>query len=535
VVCGATEHPASGTNHENVSDAEIIAAMDALEKQQDAVVAKKTEILGSEKAISEADGDMKQANEKLETLQAKLVADYQPFVSEFNTTYETVQLPVEFDAEIGASVIAELTDTLTNQETDRDKLNELIQANAEQSQKNGEKLADIKQAKAVAETQRNKVQSELSEINEKAPELRTKTEYQSELDALLPHIAEHTKQLNAKNEANNNLAVEQASLTAKQSGQQETVEKLTTEEKETNVAIKQAITDAEFEVTRDQLDSWLAELAQKDIVNELSSAITTHKTKLQQEQARVDELSQKVADQQQPDIAVLEQARTEADVSRGTITKELTLTDVSLQHATKAQTDVANIQQTAGEQAKVAEELGKLANAVDGTNEQRLPLERYVLQSYLQEVLNYANVHYFGNVSNGRYQFEIKQEKASRANQTGLEINIKDNDADELRSADTLSGGESFLAALSIALSIAAVIQNHAGGVEIDALFIDEGFGSLDGETLEKAMELLDQVEKEGRMIGLISHVDSMKARIPQQLKITKKGNAQSEINYLSV
>lgn len=114
----------------------------------------------------------------------------------------------------------------------------------------------------------------------------------------------------------------------------------------------------------------------------------------------------------------------------------------------------------------------------------------------------------------------------------GLEINIYDDQAGMSRSAHTLSGGESFIAALSLALALADVIQTQAGGVAIDALFIDEGFGSLDEEALEMAMEALETIESEGRMIGIISHVRELKERVLQQIRIDTEGSGQSKIRY---
>lgn len=126
----------------------------------------------------------------------------------------------------------------------------------------------------------------------------------------------------------------------------------------------------------------------------------------------------------------------------------------------------------------------------------------------------------------------MNHEAGSYRNQTGLEINIYDDNSGTVRSAHTLSGGESFIAALALALSLAEVIQEQAGGVLIDALFIDEGFGSLDEEALEMAMEALETIENEGRMIGIISHIGELKARIPQQLQIKSNGNGQSTVHY---
>jgi exonuclease SbcC len=175
--------------------------------------------------------------------------------------------------------------------------------------------------------------------------------------------------------------------------------------------------------------------------------------------------------------------------------------------------------------------LQQLTDAVNGNNPQKISLERYVLQTYLEQVLTVANQR-LGLLTNNRYQFELNRSAGSYKNQTGLEINIYDDNSGSVRSAHTLSGGESFIAALALALSLAEVIQEQAGGVMIEALFIDEGFGSLDEEALEMAIEALETIENEGRMIGIISHVGELKARIPQQLQIQTNGNGQSHVRY---
>lgn len=96
----------------------------------------------------------------------------------------------------------------------------------------------------------------------------------------------------------------------------------------------------------------------------------------------------------------------------------------------------------------------------------------------------------------------------------------------------TLSGGESFIAALTLALALGEVIQQESGGVEIEALFIDEGFGSLDEDALETALDTLETVEGKHRMIGIISHVKELQERVPDQLQVTTNGNGQSHIRY---
>jgi exonuclease SbcC len=172
-----------------------------------------------------------------------------------------------------------------------------------------------------------------------------------------------------------------------------------------------------------------------------------------------------------------------------------------------------------------------LTQAVDGNNAKRLRLEPFILRRFLFDVLDYANHHYIGTLSGGRYQFILSDRQGGRSNQNGLDIDIYDQDGGKIRATSTLSGGESFISALSIALSMAEVVQRRAGGAKIDALFIDEGFGSLDERTLSQAMEALSLVEQSGRLVGIISHVTSMKQQIPQQLQVKKLGDGRSQLS----
>ena len=185
-------------------------------------------------------------------------------------------------------------------------------------------------------------------------------------------------------------------------------------------------------------------------------------------------------------------------------------------------------QQNVEELAQLGQ-LQQLAETINGENVKKTSLERYVLQQFLTEILDVANER-LARLTRGRYQFELADKVGSYRSSTGLEIDIYDDNAGQVRRAHTLSGGESFIAALALAISLADVIQQRAGGIEIEALFIDEGFGSLDEESLEMAMEALEMIENEGRMIGIISHVRELRARILQQVFVETNGSGQSRI-----
>ena len=117
-----------------------------------------------------------------------------------------------------------------------------------------------------------------------------------------------------------------------------------------------------------------------------------------------------------------------------------------------------------------------------------------------------------------------------RGSQAGLGLAIRDEHTGRARATHSLSGGETFLASLALALGLAEVVSNQAGGIALDTLFVDEGFGSLDAETLETAMSTLDSLRAGGRTIGLISHVESMKEQIPAKLAIRVTAQGYSEI-----
>ncbi|ANZ63738.1 hypothetical protein AYR62_06280 [Secundilactobacillus paracollinoides] len=178
-------------------------------------------------------------------------------------------------------------------------------------------------------------------------------------------------------------------------------------------------------------------------------------------------------------------------------------------------------------QANDLDALTLLSSTINGNGDAKLSLERYVLQQYLLEILDAANGH-LQALSSGRYYLQLHEEAGTYAKNTGLELDVYDDNVGHTRSVHTLSGGESFIAALSLALALGEVIQNQAGGISIDALFIDEGFGSLDADSLQTAMAALEHIEGDHRMIGIISHVEALKSQIPYQIQVATQGQGKS-------
>lgn len=165
---------------------------------------------------------------------------------------------------------------------------------------------------------------------------------------------------------------------------------------------------------------------------------------------------------------------------------------------------------------------GTALGSVKGTD--RIPLETYVQAVFFDQMLEFANQRLAG-MSGGRYLL-VRHTGESRGNaRGGLDLDVLDNDTGQARSANTLSGGESFIAALSLALGLSDVTQGYAGGIDLECMFIDEGFGSLDEDALDLALDTLAQIGAEDKLVGIISHVEELKRVIPRKIVISKSSS----------
>lgn len=164
--------------------------------------------------------------------------------------------------------------------------------------------------------------------------------------------------------------------------------------------------------------------------------------------------------------------------------------------------------------------VGELANIAKGENSQRISFERYMLAAYFDDIIKAANIR-LKKMNAGRYELDRIKEKLKGRGQQGLELEVFDNYTGKPRHVKTLSGGESFKASLALALGLADVVQAYSGGINIDTMFIDEGFGTLDPESLDNAIQCLVNLQNSNRLVGIISHVPELKERIKTRLEVT--------------
>lgn len=358
----------------------------------------------------------------------------------------------------------------------------------------------------------------------------TKEQLTEEIARLSIEIQTLQEFLQADTAQEEQLKAEEISLREQDKQLSNQVVQLQQEQEEIEGNVQKVLADSPFSVEEQQLREWLEDSGE---IPALTKEIADFEKEAEFLEQRMRALQDKIKGSTPPDVGYFMQQRQEAETLVQNIQEHFFEQKERLTQNQKLSAELTELYKKNAQEVEAQAQLQQLFQTINGDNPYKTSLERYVLQAYLAEILTLANQRLL-RLTRGRYQFELADQVNGNKKNTGLEINIYDDNAGASRRAHTLSGGESFIAALALALSLADVIQNRSGGVAIEALFIDEGFGSLDEESLEMAMEALEMIENEGRMIGIISHVRELKERVTQQLLVQTNGSGQSTIAYRS-
>ncbi|WP_134644841.1 AAA family ATPase [Weissella cibaria] len=518
----------------STSYAEIKVAMAAVDEAETA----EQQAIATEASLTT---DATQTKQQYDALAKQLMSERDGFAREYNqffTAWATVfpnnLLPDTYDTSTVQTVISQVRQHLSDQVTKQEHLTETLATMTED-------IAFVKTNLARTQTQLSGIttqmagnDSEQDDLNSDG-QLTTVSDYEVEQQALSEKIAIHQQAVQIADEKIRSAEQTQAELSQRR--------RVLSQEQETYQAaldgakgrLGVAITDGPVADER-AFKVLLARLQnQPDELIQLERQIAAYDTQRETVATAIAQSQTLTAGQERPNLSQLQAELTQKQTALAEATESLNKAEWLLEALQQQQTTISKLQTDIDAITAKSADLIKLTQVVDGNNLLHLRLEPYVLRSFLYEVLSYANEHYIGTLSGGRYQFVLSSRQAGRANQNGLDIDIYDQDGGKVRSTSTLSGGESFIAALSIALSMAEIVQQRAGGAKIDALFIDEGFGSLDSNTLNQALEALSMVEQSGRLIGVISHVESMKRQIQQQMVVTKLGDGRSRLTYRMV
>ncbi|MEV8170122.1 SMC family ATPase [Microbacterium sp. NPDC077486] len=264
---------------------------------------------------------------------------------------------------------------------------------------------------------------------------------------------------------------------------------------------------------------------------ELDERVTTHAVQREKERALLFDLELRTLPEEPIDLAPIEQAALDARAAWTAAVDEATRTAGDAARLAGLIDAAKDEHARTAEDAAAFEVLQALADTIAGrgANTRKMTLETFVLAAELEEIVDAANRR-LHDMSEGRYRLQHSDALAARGAASGLGIVVADAFTGQTRPPQSLSGGETFLTSLALALGLAEVVTARAGGIRLDTLFIDEGFGSLDGDTLDVAMRTLDELRQGGRTVGVISHVEAMQEQIPAQLTVRALPNGPSVI-----
>ena len=285
-------------------------------------------------------------------------------------------------------------------------------------------------------------------------------------------------------------------------------------------ALQVALENAGFNDENTMQSAWLADFERV----ELKKIIDDYHQQCQQSQGKIEQLSVQLSGQRPPDLDTLELALnlSREQQQQQDAAYQIVHTRMTVLNNTQAQLLEADAQTRALDEQYAV--VGTLSDVANGQTGNKVSLQRFVLSVLLDDVLIEASQRLFV-MSKGRYQLLRKGDRSKGNRASGLELEVEDAYTSKVRPVATLSGGESFMAALSMALGLSDVVQAYAGGIKLDTLFIDEGFGSLDQESLDLAVRTLVDLQSSGRMVGVISHVAEMREQIAARIDIHKSSS----------
>ena len=275
-----------------------------------------------------------------------------------------------------------------------------------------------------------------------------------------------------------------------------------------DMKLKKVQLDKAYEAAKKQYDEYTINI--KTLKNRISD--------LQKQISHTDK--QKTPD---IDIPMYQKQLEDMKKERLKLREKKNIVDIRIANNEKVYKSIERVNEKSEKSEKHYSWLRTLSDTVNGSlsGKSRIKLETYVQMSFFDRIIMRANTR-FMRLTDGQYELKRSDSKDNYKNQTGLELDIIDHYNGTIRSVKSLSGGEAFEASLSMALGMSDEIQSRSGGIQIDTMFIDEGFGSLDDESLSQAVKVLNSLSSSDRLIGIISHVSVLKDRIDKQIVVSK-------------
>nr|WP_288248386.1 AAA family ATPase [uncultured Romboutsia sp.] len=524
-VCGSTNHPNKATIKENLkipTKEELKVAKENLDKLEKENLEKINNLttLNSNKTTY-----LEQVNNHLSMLSATLNID-----KTFNS--ETAKVVKNLGTEL-KSVIDKLKDELLKvidkislKEKIEKELN-LITTTINEREQSLIKLEECEKNYTTELTQNiTKIDEYKKEIPENITDLKT-------LNNL---IEVKTKELNISKEKLAKLRLENENLAKKLEGENSTskeinksIEELKLEIANNQTNFNEAIKEQGFDNIQTYEDAKL----QISMVESLEKEVENYNSELKLTKAKQEDIINKTKDIVFMDITTIDEEIRSIQNNKKELESKLRELHAII---VGNKTVLKNVENLNIEFKEIEEEykvVGELADLANGKKAPYISFERYILASYFEDIIEAANIR-LEKMTGDRFSLIRKTSKSKGAGQKGLELEIYDNYTDSSRDVSSLSGGESFKASLSLALGLSDIVQSNAGGVSLDTMFVDEGFGTLDPQSLDNAIDSLLELQRGGRLVGIISHVEELKERIDAKLEVTSTSKGSKvEFNIL--
>ena len=265
-------------------------------------------------------------------------------------------------------------------------------------------------------------------------------------------------------------------------------------------------------------------LALEHALTGATDALASAAKRVDELNARIGALTGQLAHREAPPPDSLKQEQAALDRQREARAELLQRTTERLNRNAELRQSIARQGGLLAEKRDRERWLRELSDTANGSlnKKDKVMLETYVQMAYLDRIVRRANTRLM-LMSNGQFELKRREVAQNQREQSGLDLDVIDHYNGSERAVASLSGGEQFKASLSLALGMSDEVQSSAGGVRLDTLFIDEGFGSLDDDSLEQAMRVLDSLAEGNRLVAVISHVAQLKERVPNQIVITKQ------------
>ncbi|MDR8523310.1 SMC family ATPase [Shewanella fidelis] len=506
-VCGSLEHPNLASSHETPPTDE---AREQAQNAEAEAFAKLNQARNDYRLLQQNVSNLEQRANELQ-LQLADVAK----ISFEELSANLAQISQQFnDAEKAQQQQAEQESQLVNMQQQEQTLTQQLEQVREQ-------YAGLKEQMASDKGQLQQLKANLpdditsaEELNQEA--VRLKQSIEAEQSKLQNLRTEHA------NAQQNHAAVKEALKAAQQT--QVTAEQL----------FEQAQAEFNTQLHQSQfvdLPAYEAALLDSASQTQLELVIKDFEQRKISNQANIEQLDAQLADIELLDVDKLSQDKAEISAKATLVLDQWQKLSARVQQLAQTQHQLTELNTQAKQLESQYAVVGTLSDIANGQTGNKISLQRFVLSVLLDDVLLAASQR-LQLMSKGRYRLLRKEDRAKGNKASGLELEVEDAYTAKVRAVATLSGGESFMAALSMALGLSDVVQAYAGGIRLDTLFIDEGFGSLDQDSLELAIRTLMDLQSAGRMVGVISHVTEMKEQIGSRIDL-KKTAMGSEINIV--